>query len=135
MQHSPPARALLKHIRKRPGHWCVFAGPQNRTDSLANPEPKDPPSNKPHRTRGTPLPSSEVVRWLGYWFTRALSSTPHFSHRLSLALAIFSFVKRLSTPGAGIRSFLCHRIATGLLCPILTYEPTASPLHTLRSEA
>ena len=45
----------------------------------------------------------------------------HYGHRLSLAQAVFSFVKRHSSPGAGVRPFLCHRIANGLLLPILTY--------------
>jgi len=81
---------------------------------------------------------SEVVRWLGYWFTPALSPTHHFRHRLSLGQAIFSFVKRLSSPGAGAHPFLCHRIATGLLCPILTYgadllTPTYTALRGMNS--
>ena len=38
-----------------------------------------------------------------------------------MAQASFSFVKRLSSPGAGVRPFLNHRIAQGLLLPILTY--------------
>jgi len=38
-----------------------------------------------------------------------------------MAQPIFSFVKRLSSPGAGVRPFLCHPIANALLLPILTY--------------
>jgi len=63
-----------------------------------------------------------VVRWLGYWRTPALTATHYYRHRLSLAQAAFSFVKRLSCPGAGIRPFLCQRIAQSLLLPILTYR-------------
>jgi len=74
---------------------------------------------------------SEVIRWLGFWFTPSLSPTHHFRHRLSLAQAVFSFVKRLSSPGAGVRPFICHRIATGLLCPILTYgADLLTPMYT-----
>jgi len=63
----------------------------------------------------------QVVRWLSYWLTPALTGTHHYRHRLSLAQAAFSFVKRFSSPGAGVRPFLCHRIAQGLLLPVLTY--------------
>jgi len=81
---------------------------------------------------------SEVVRWLGFWFTPSLSPTHHFRHRLSLAQAVFSFVKCLSSPGAGVKAFLCHHIATGLLCPILTYgadllTPTYTALRGMNS--
>jgi len=64
---------------------------------------------------------SQVVRWLGYWFTPSFSMAHHYRHRISLAQAIFSFIKCLSSPEAGVRPFLCHRIANGLLLPILTY--------------
>jgi len=64
---------------------------------------------------------SQVVRWLGYWFTPSFNTAHHYRHRLSLAQAMFSFVKRLSSPGAGVRSFFCHRVANGLLLPILIY--------------
>jgi len=81
---------------------------------------------------------SKVMRWLGYWFTPALNTTHHFRHRLSLAQAIFSFVKPLSSPGAGVKPFLCHRIAKGLLLPILTYgadlpTPNSSALKSMDS--
>jgi len=62
-----------------------------------------------------------VVRWLGFWFTPSLNTAHHYRHRLFLAQAVFSFVKRLSSPGAGVRPFLCHSVAGGLLLPILTY--------------
>ena len=81
---------------------------------------------------------SQVVRWPGYWFTPALNTTHHFRYRLSLTHAIFSFVKRLSSPGAGVKPFLCHRIANGLLLPILTYgaallTPNSSALRGMDS--
>ena len=63
-----------------------------------------------------------MIRWLGYWLSPALNSEHHFAHRVSLAQASFSFVKRLSSPGAGVRPFLNHRIALGLLLSILTYS-------------
>jgi len=89
-------------------HWRTLSG-------------RTPRSSAPIELDGQLFHPSEVVRWLGYWFTHALSPTHHFSHRLSLAQAVFSFVKQLSSPGAGVRPFLYHRIATGLLNPILTY--------------
>ena len=62
-----------------------------------------------------------MVRWLGYWLSPALNTSHHFNHRLALANAAFSFVKRLSSPGGGTRPFLAHRVAVGLFLPILTY--------------
>jgi len=82
---------------------------------------RTPPSTAPIELEGYLFRPSRVIRCLGYWFTPALTSTHHFRHRLSLAQAIFSFVKGLSSPRAGVQPFLCHRIASGLLLPILTY--------------
>ena len=65
------------------------------------------------------------VRWLGYWFTRSISTTPHFVKRLAKAQAAFLAVKRLSPPGIGLPPFLCHRLAFSLLFPILSYGADA----------
>jgi len=83
--------------------------------------PRTPPSTASIELEGHSFHLSGVVWWLGYWFTPALNSTHQFRHRLSLARAILCFGKRLSSRGAGVRPFLCHRIAHGLLHPILTY--------------
>jgi len=65
-------------------------------------------------------PKNEV-RWLGYWFTPSISTTPHFTKRLAKAQAAFVAVKRLSPRGMGLPPFLCHRLASSLLFPILSY--------------
>jgi len=75
------------------------------------------------------FPPKDKVRWLGYWFTPSMSTTPHFTKRLAKAQAAFVAVKRLSPPGMGLPPFLCHRLASSLLFPILSYgadtfEPT-----------
>ena len=62
-----------------------------------------------------------MVRGLGYWLSPTLNTSHYFNHRLALANASFSFVKRLSSPGGGTRPFLAHRVAMGLFLPILTY--------------
>jgi len=98
-----------------------FSVPKTELIHWRTPSQRTPISKAPIVLEGHLFHPSEVVRWLGYWFTPALSPTHHFRHRLSLAQAVFSFVKRLSSPGAGVRPFLYHHIATGLLCPILTY--------------
>ena len=64
---------------------------------------------------------SGVVRWLGYWLSPALNTSHHFNHRLALANASFSFVKRLSSSGGGTCPFLAHRVAMGQLLPIFAY--------------
>jgi len=98
-----------------------FSVPKTEIIHWRTPSKRTPPSQPPIELEDHLFRPSQVVRWLGYWFTPTLNTTHHYRHRLSLAQAIFSFVKRLSSPGAGVRPFLCHRIASGLLLPILTY--------------
>ena len=62
-----------------------------------------------------------MVRWLGYWLSPALNTSHHFNHRLALANASFSFIRRLASPGGGTRPFLANRVAMGLFLPILKY--------------
>jgi len=115
-----------------------FSVPKTELIHWRTPSQRTPRSKAPIVLEGHLFRPSQVVRWLGYWFTPALSPTHHFRHRLSLAQAVFSFVKRLSSPGAGVRPFLCYRIATCLLCPILTYgadllTPTFTALRGMNS--
>jgi len=70
---------------------------------------------------GSVFPPKDEVRWLGYWFTPTVSTTPHFTKRLAKAQAAFVAIKRLSPPGMGLPPFLCHRLASSLLFPILSY--------------
>jgi len=82
---------------------------------------RDTISNAPvHLDVSVFAPKSEV-RWLGYWFAPSISTTPHFVKRLAKAQAAFVAVKRLSPPGIGLPPFLCHRLASSLLFPILSY--------------
>jgi len=98
-----------------------FSVPKTEIVHWLTPSQRTPPSHAPIELVNHLFRPSQVVRWLGYWFTPTLNTTHHYRHRLSLAQAGFSFVKCLSSPGAGVRPFLCHRIASGLLLPILTY--------------
>jgi len=91
------------------------------------PSQRAAPSAAPIELQGHLLHPSKLVRWLGYWFTPAQTSTYHFKHRLALAQAILSFVKSLSSPGVGVRLFRGYRIASGLLLPIRSY---GADLHT-----
>ena len=50
-----------------------------------------------------------------------MNTSHHFNHRLALAKASFSFIKRLSSLGGGTCPFLAHHVAMGLFLPILTY--------------
>jgi len=87
---------------------------------------RDPISNAPiHLDKSVFTPKNEV-RWLGYWFTPSISTTRHFVKTLAKALAAFVAVKRLSPPGIGLPPFLCHRLASSLLFPILSYGADAS---------
>ena len=68
------------------------------------------------------FPSSQVVRWLGYWLTRTLHSSVHFLRRLALAKASFTTIRQLSAAGKGLSSW-CHRkLVFGAIFPILTYS-------------
>jgi len=82
------------------------------------------------------LPKKEV-RWLGYWFTPSIATSPHFVKRLAKAQAAFVAVKRLSPPGIGLPPFLCHRLASSLLFPILSYgaDVFVPTVHMLRKLA
>ena len=90
---------------------------------------RGPVSRSPIHLDSSIFSPKDEVRWLGYWFTPSISTTPHFTKRLAKAQAAFVAVKRLSPPGMGLPPFLCHRLASSLLFPILSYavdtfEPT-----------
>ena len=76
----------------------------------------------PIQIKGEVFHPSNSLRWLGYWFTPALDPTAHFSRRLALAQGAFTLIRRLSQPGAGRPRYLCHRLATSLIAPILLYS-------------
>jgi len=75
----------------------------------------------PIQIKGEMFHPGNSVRWLGYWFTPALDPAAHFSRRLALAQGAFALIRRLSPPGAGLPPYLCHRLATSLIAPILLY--------------
>jgi len=78
-------------------------------------------SRAPVQLDGSFFPPKDEVRCLGYWFTPSISTTTHFTKRLAKAQAAFVAVKRLSPPGMDLPPFLCHRLASSLLFPILSY--------------
>jgi len=82
-------------------------------------------SHTPVRLNGSVFIPKVEVRWLGYWFTPSIASTPHFVKRLAKAQAAFVAVKRLSPPGIGLPPFLCHRLASFLFFPILSHGANA----------
>jgi len=61
----------------------------------------------------------DAILWLRYWFTPAFDPAAHFSRRLALRQGAFGLIRRLSPPGAGLAPYLCHRLATSLVAPIL----------------
>jgi len=98
-----------------------FSVAQTQLLHLRTPCQRTSPSKTPIELENLLLRPSEVVSWRGYWFTPTFNMTHHYRHPHSLAQPIFSFVMCLSSPGAGVRPLHCHRIANGLLLPILTY--------------
>jgi len=97
---------------------------------------RDPISNAPVHRDGSVFTARGEVRWLGYGFSPSISTTPHCVKRLAKAQAAFVAVKPLSPPGIGLPPFLCHRLASSLLFPILSYGadvfmPTAHMIRKL----
>jgi len=95
---------------------------------------RGPMSNAPVHLDGWVFTPKSDVTWLGYWFSPSFSTTTQFVKRLAKPQAAVVAVKRLSPPGIGLPPFLCHRLASSLLFPILSYGadvfvPTA---HTVR---
>jgi len=76
-----------------------------------------------------------AVRWLGYWFTPSMATTPHFVKRVAKAQAAFMAIKRLSRRGKGLPRFRCHQLASSLLFPILRYgaDTLTSTVHMTRT--
>ena len=57
---------------------------------------RGPISHAPIHFDGSVFKPKDEVRWLGYWFTPSMSTTPHFTKRLAKAQAAFVAIKRLS---------------------------------------
>ena len=98
-----------------------FSVPKTELIHWRTPSLRTPHATNPIEMDGQLFHPQQVIRWLGSWLTPAQAASHHYRHRLSLAQAAFSFVKRLSSPGASVRPFLCQRVTQGLLLPILTY--------------
>jgi len=98
-----------------------FSVPKTELIHWRTPRDKAPISNAPVHLDGSVFAPGKEVRWLGYWFTPSIYTTPYFVKRLAKAQAAFVAVKRLSPPGIGLPPFLCHRLASSLLFPILSY--------------
>ena len=132
--HSLQRRyAMLKARGSRLG--VSFSVPKTELIHWRTKRDRSPVSLAPVPLDGSVFPPKDEVRWLGYWFTPTISTTPHFTKRLAKAQAAFLAIKRLSPPGVGLPPFLCHRLASSHLFPILTYgadtfEPT---VHMTRS--
>jgi len=73
------------------------------------------------------FPPKNELRWLGYVFTPSLSPNAHYNKRLSLTQGALDTIKRLSPPGKGLPPYLCYRLASSLLAPVLLY---GSDLYT-----
>jgi len=119
--------AVLKARGSRLG--VGFSAPKTELIHWRTKKDRSPVSLAPVDLDGSIFPPKAEVRWLGYWFTPRISTTPHFTKRLAKAQAAFVAIRRLSPPGMGLPPFLCHRLASSLLFPILSYgadtfEPT-----------
>ena len=113
---------LFSNISRKASELDVsFSVPKTKIIHWRTHSERSPPALSPITLDDQVFHPSGVVRWLGYWLSPSLNTSHHFNHRLALANAFFSYVKRLSSPGGGTRPFLAHRVAMGLFLPILTY--------------
>jgi len=115
--------AMLKARGARLG--VGFAIPKTELIHWRTSKDRDTVSRAPIHLDWSVFHPKDEVRWLGYWFTPSLSTTAHFTKRLAKAQAAFVAVKRLSPLGMGLPPFLCHRLASSLLFPILSYGADA----------
>ena len=65
------------------------------------------------------FPSSQAVRWLGYWLTPTIDSSVHFLRHLALAKAFFTSIRQLSAAGKGLSSWCNRKLVFGAILPIL----------------
>jgi len=135
-QHPDSTEAVREAEGQRVQARGRLLGPQDRAHPLVHEQGQRPISNAPVHLDGSVFTPKGEVRWLGYWFSPAISTTPHFVKRLAKAQAAFVAVKRLSPPRIGLPPFLCYRLASSLLFPILSYGadvfmPTAHMIRKL----
>ena len=121
-----------RNVQLLQSHYCTLcriAAPKRRSFSVPKTELvhwRTPLERAPPSTAGVRLDDlyfslKNEVRWLGYWFTPSLSTNAHFARRLALAQGALDAVKRLSPPGKGLPPYLCHRLASSLVAPVLLY--------------
>ena len=122
--------------RKANSRGVSFSVPKTELCHWRTTRDRSPHSTAPVCLDGSTFHPSSLVRWLGYWFTPSMETSPHFTKRLVLAQGAFTIVKQLSTPGSGLPPYLNRRLAMGLLLPILTYgcdlfSPNAAMLNKM----
>ena len=129
--HRRNVQLLQRHFRS----LCRAAAPKGLTFSVPKtelihwrtPQERTAPSKAGVRLDDLYFPAKDELRWLGYVFTPSLSLNAHYSKRLSLAQGALDTIKRLSPRGKGLPPYLCHRLASSLLAPVLLY---GSDLYT-----
>jgi len=124
-QPPDPTEAVCQAEGQRGQAGCRLLGPKTELIHWGTNRDRDPISNALIHLDGSVFTPKGEVRWLGYWFTPSISTTPHLVKRLTKAQAAFVVVKGHSPPGIGLRPFLCHRVASSVLFPILTYSADA----------
>jgi len=67
------------------------------------------------------FPSSQAVRWLGYWLTLTIHFSIHLPRWPALTQASFTTTRQLSAAGKGLSSWYNRKLVFGAIIPILTY--------------
>jgi len=124
--------ALIKARGSRLG--VGFSIPETELINWHTNKDRNPPSLATIHLDGSMFKPRAELKWLGYWFTPSLSTTPHFTKRLAKAQAAFVAIRRLSPLGMGLPPFLCHCLASSLLFPIVGYggDVFSPTVHMMR---
>jgi len=129
--HRRNVQLLQRHFcslcRTAAPRGLTFSVPKTELIHWHTPQERSPPSKAGVRLDNLYFAPKNELRWLGYAFTPSLSPNAHYSKRLSRAQGALDTIKRLSPPGKGLPPYLCHRLASSLLAPVLLY---GSDLYT-----
>ena len=136
--HRRNIQLLQSHYRS----LCHIAAPKRLSFSVPKTElihrrtlqERDLPSAAGVRLDDLYFSPKSEVRWLGYWFTHPCPGYEcPFRSRLSLAQGALEGVKRLPPPGKGLPPYLCHRLTSSLIAPILLYgSDLSTPLMKMQ---
>ncbi|KAH8146840.1 uncharacterized protein LAJ45_09214 [Morchella importuna] len=109
----------------------TFSIPKTELMHWRTPKDKAPTCTLPITLDNQIFHPGHQVRWVGFWLSPNFNPNTHFIRRLASAQASFGILQRFSSPGKGLSSSNCRKIALLAIRPMLTYgasvlTPTSS---------